>query len=208
MGELFFQFVDGYSIHVWVFRAAGYEGEPAETEEAIPLWFATDEIPYDEMWADGPDLVAPYARGGAFSRTFSSSTAMRCSITKSNTSRADRNPAFRFRPPAEPARFLLRRFSMKRFMHRSAFYRSFCYLLLLLLSVPALAQTAQSVEALPEALAKGAPDDGLVERVELRFAGGKLLFLVAGPDSGPPCCCSMADATAPPLGTISARYGT
>lgn len=51
-GELFFQFVDGYSIHVWVFRAAGYQGETVETDEAVPLWFPLDEIPYGEMWAD------------------------------------------------------------------------------------------------------------------------------------------------------------
>ncbi len=51
-GELLFQFVDGYSIHVWVFRAAGCRGEAIETEEAVPHWFSLAEIPYDEMWAD------------------------------------------------------------------------------------------------------------------------------------------------------------
>lgn len=51
-GELFFQFVDGYSIHVWVFCADGCEGEVAETDEAVPHWFSLDAIPYDEMWAD------------------------------------------------------------------------------------------------------------------------------------------------------------
>jgi len=51
-GELRFQFVDGYSIHVWVFRAEAYRGEPTRTEEAIPLWTPVDAIPYEEMWAD------------------------------------------------------------------------------------------------------------------------------------------------------------
>lgn len=51
-GELLFQFVDGYSIHVWVFRAEGHVGEVAETDEAVPLWFPLGAIPYDEMWAD------------------------------------------------------------------------------------------------------------------------------------------------------------
>lgn len=51
-GELSFQFVDGYSIHVHVFRAAGCHGEAAQTPEAIPLWTPLDAIPYDEMWAD------------------------------------------------------------------------------------------------------------------------------------------------------------
>ncbi|NKB87694.1 MAG: NUDIX domain-containing protein [Acidobacteria bacterium] len=51
-GELRFQFVDGYSIHVRVFAAAHFEGAPTETNEAIPLWFDLDAIPYAEMWAD------------------------------------------------------------------------------------------------------------------------------------------------------------
>ena len=29
-----------------------YQGEPAETDEAIPLWVSLTEIPYEEMWAD------------------------------------------------------------------------------------------------------------------------------------------------------------
>lgn len=51
-GELYFQFVDGYSIHVHVFRAAALVGEAQETPEAVPLWVGLDAIPYDEMWAD------------------------------------------------------------------------------------------------------------------------------------------------------------
>jgi 8-oxo-dGTP diphosphatase len=51
-GELKFQFIDDYSIHVHVFLADSYDGEPTETDEALPLWFAPQSIPYDEMWAD------------------------------------------------------------------------------------------------------------------------------------------------------------
>lgn len=51
-GELRFQFVDGYSIHVHVYSATDCDGKASETEEAIPLWTALDAIPYDEMWAD------------------------------------------------------------------------------------------------------------------------------------------------------------
>ena len=51
-GELRFQFVDGYSIHVYVFVADSHSGQPCETEEAIPLWFPIKAIPYDQMWAD------------------------------------------------------------------------------------------------------------------------------------------------------------
>lgn len=51
-GELLFQFTDGFSIHGYVFRADSWEGEPEETDEAIPLWTPLDRIPYEEMWAD------------------------------------------------------------------------------------------------------------------------------------------------------------
>ncbi|MBE9550342.1 MAG: 8-oxo-dGTP diphosphatase [Proteobacteria bacterium] len=51
-GEHQFQFVDGYSLHVHVYRAADFTGQPVETDEAIPLWFPLDAIPYAEMWMD------------------------------------------------------------------------------------------------------------------------------------------------------------
>ena len=69
-GELSFQFLDGYSIHVTVYSAENFEGEPRETEEAIPLWFGVDEIPYAEMWADDelwiPRMLAGQRIGGRF----------------------------------------------------------------------------------------------------------------------------------------------
>ncbi|MFK7848880.1 MAG: 8-oxo-dGTP diphosphatase [Rhodothermales bacterium] len=61
-GELQFQFVDGYSIHVHVYSAPDLDGTPAETEEAIPIWAPLDAVPYDEMWEDDiywlPHLIA------------------------------------------------------------------------------------------------------------------------------------------------------
>ena len=51
-GQNRFQFIDGYSIHVHVFSASDYRGEPRETAEAVPLWYPTDGIPYHEMWED------------------------------------------------------------------------------------------------------------------------------------------------------------
>ena len=51
-GEHRFQFVDGYSIHVYVYRTWDFEGVPTETHEAAPLWVPVDEIPFDRMWED------------------------------------------------------------------------------------------------------------------------------------------------------------
>ena len=51
-GELYFQFIDGYSLHGSVFTASGFEGQLCETREAAPIWTPLDRIPYDRMWAD------------------------------------------------------------------------------------------------------------------------------------------------------------
>ena len=52
LGELKFHFADGFSTHVFVFKGDDYTGTLIETDEAIPLWFTFDDIPYDEMWED------------------------------------------------------------------------------------------------------------------------------------------------------------
>jgi 8-oxo-dGTP diphosphatase len=54
IGELFFQFIDGYKLHVVVFAASGCEGELIETDEATPIWTDIGKIPYEEMWQDDP----------------------------------------------------------------------------------------------------------------------------------------------------------
>ena len=51
-GRNLFQFVDGYSIDVHCFRCDRYDGVPTETREALPLWTAIDDIPYEQMWED------------------------------------------------------------------------------------------------------------------------------------------------------------
>ena len=69
-GELSFQFLDGYGIHVVVFSAEDCEREARETDEATPLWTALGQIPYDEMWEDDriwlPLLIAGEAFRGRF----------------------------------------------------------------------------------------------------------------------------------------------
>ena len=62
-GTLKFEFVDGYRLEAHVFVAHGFRGEPAETDEAIPLWFSRSELPYAEMWADDA-LWLPRVLGG------------------------------------------------------------------------------------------------------------------------------------------------
>jgi 8-oxo-dGTP diphosphatase len=65
-GEHRFQFVDGYSIHVWVYRTRDFEGTPTESREAEPLWTPLGQIPFDEMWEDDKYWLPMLVRGERF----------------------------------------------------------------------------------------------------------------------------------------------
>jgi len=65
-GEHRFQFVDGYSIHVYVYRTHEFSGTPVETREARPLWVKVDEIPYEQMWEDDHIWLPMLIRGERF----------------------------------------------------------------------------------------------------------------------------------------------
>ena len=66
-GQLHFQFRSGLSIFCSVFSASGYTGAPQETDEAIPHWFALDQIPYDRMWEDDITWLPLLIEAKAFS---------------------------------------------------------------------------------------------------------------------------------------------
>ena len=65
-GQHRFQFVDGYSIHVWVYRTRDFEGVPTETREAAPLWTPIKQIPFQAMWEDDQYWVPMMVRGERF----------------------------------------------------------------------------------------------------------------------------------------------
>ena len=67
LGEHRFQFVDGYSTFVYVYRASGLDGLPIETDEAAPLWVGLDDIPFDEMWEDDRYWLPLVVAGRRFS---------------------------------------------------------------------------------------------------------------------------------------------
>ena len=67
LGEHKFQFVDGYSIHCWVFRTREFDGLPVETREAAPLWTRVDDIPFERMWEDDRIWLPLMIDGQAFS---------------------------------------------------------------------------------------------------------------------------------------------
>jgi len=70
IGELWFSMTDCPHILCHVFRAEDHEGEPTETEEAVPLWMSVNAIPYHRMWEDDrhwlPLLLADTTFHGRF----------------------------------------------------------------------------------------------------------------------------------------------
>lgn len=45
-----------------MFLAKSWEGEVKESEEIRPAWFLTEEIPFDDMWADAGYWLADVLR--------------------------------------------------------------------------------------------------------------------------------------------------
>ena len=73
-GEFDFHFGDGTvdedSMHVHVFEAAGVEGEPEATAEAVPEWHPVVDVPYDEMWIDDRVWLPHLIDGETFAGEF------------------------------------------------------------------------------------------------------------------------------------------
>ncbi|OBZ87944.1 7,8-dihydro-8-oxoguanine triphosphatase [Choanephora cucurbitarum] len=52
-GLLLFTFEgDPVALETHIFVVKKYQGQPKETEEMKPEWFALDAIPFDKMWSD------------------------------------------------------------------------------------------------------------------------------------------------------------
>ena len=45
-------------VHLYVVRLRDCSGEPTESEEMAPRWFASSAIPYEQMWADDEHWLA------------------------------------------------------------------------------------------------------------------------------------------------------
>lgn len=70
MGELCFAMSDMPDIHCHVFRAEHFTGTPTETDEAVPLWTALADIPYERMWADDIFWLPQMIEGQTFRGRF------------------------------------------------------------------------------------------------------------------------------------------
>jgi 8-oxo-dGTP diphosphatase / 2-hydroxy-dATP diphosphatase len=55
---------------VHVFATGAFTGQPVETEEMRPRWFAQDAIPYDSMWPDDKYWLPLLLEGKSFAGSF------------------------------------------------------------------------------------------------------------------------------------------
>lgn len=58
-----FPYNQGWDQDVHVFFVKDWAGEPQETEEMMPKWFKTTEVPFNEMWEDDK-IWLPYVLEG------------------------------------------------------------------------------------------------------------------------------------------------
>ena len=70
VGELSFQMSDYPSIFCHVFLGETFEGNPIETDEAVPLWTPLEKIPYERMWQDDRYWLPLALDGQSFAAKF------------------------------------------------------------------------------------------------------------------------------------------
>ncbi|MCX6503188.1 MAG: 8-oxo-dGTP diphosphatase [Microbacterium sp.] len=58
-----------YSQRSHVFVCRRFAGEPVETEEIVPAWFAVGDVPYERMWDDAGRWLPEVLRGGSITAT-------------------------------------------------------------------------------------------------------------------------------------------
>lgn len=68
--EFFFPARPDWDQVVYVFLAERWRGEPVETREMKPVWFGTNAIPFEEMWADDAHWLPLVLRGKRVDATF------------------------------------------------------------------------------------------------------------------------------------------
>ena len=57
-------------MHVHVYVATTWSGEPTESDEMTPKWFTVDSVPYPKMWPDDPYWLPLIIKGKKVSADF------------------------------------------------------------------------------------------------------------------------------------------
>lgn len=69
VGELHFIDLPDVEHYTHVYTTGEWKGEPQESEEMAPRWFAENEIPYDTMWPDDIHWIPMMLAGKLFKGT-------------------------------------------------------------------------------------------------------------------------------------------
>ncbi len=62
-GVLRFYFLDGYALDVHVFSVLRWRGVPMPSEEAAPVWYDENSLPWSRMWEDNRHWLARVLAG-------------------------------------------------------------------------------------------------------------------------------------------------
>lgn len=68
--SFYFPYKKEWDQDVHVFLAKKWEGEPQESEEMLPKWFKTDEIPLNQMWDDDRYWLSKILKGNKIKAVF------------------------------------------------------------------------------------------------------------------------------------------
>src|SRR3989344_4356994 len=61
--EFYFKDKPEWNQHMHIFLVRNWKGEPKESEEMMPKWYAHDEIPFDSMWPDDKHWILAVLAG-------------------------------------------------------------------------------------------------------------------------------------------------
>lgn len=72
--EFLFKHMPHFDQTMYVFMADSWTGEPTESEEMTPQWYALEDIPFTDMWPDDPHWLPQVLRGEKIRGSFTFNT--------------------------------------------------------------------------------------------------------------------------------------
>ena len=86
--EFLFPARPSWDMDVAIFTCTDWSGEPVETEEIRPEWFAVSALPYDRMWQDARHWLPRVLAGERLRATFTYAADCETLATETSTDQA------------------------------------------------------------------------------------------------------------------------